>query len=812
GRMLLQRALRLAASGSGGGRCCRQRRSFQASRVPDPQLRNQLPSPVERDEFTVLKCLAGTVSVEADAVPHYAIDDSLFLRYRQGDLMLARRSGRNLARRFLQSDAAQLAQLNMECPPVPAWRPLRSVDGLENNEENLRLLIDLEQVDLSWRMYNKLISDGSGVSDDVKQSLLELLAYHAGSDPPLRDISPEEIYFADRPLVAPAMAELAAAWMASDNPARAVYRSLAQPVSLAAKAAMLKAHCRHGAYAECLDLYAEVAEDPQLDAESHVAALLAVGAHRRSWPAVLAAFRRLPGQPDASAYRALLSGLALAKDAPDGGRAKLVCSLLAEMRERGVETRLSLATGTAALRAAYADQLKNSLLDKLQGPTEWLSNPGLPPAARPGLLPSLLADLCSNPPDPLDTASPDDLAFFPTAAYLACRVYASRALSEQLDSLLHSGAFVSTLGTFKERRIVYEYHLLNLLTDRGADLDAAINYYSDRIEPSGVAMLSHLIRLMRKCVAKQAVHRLPGLMARCLQFAELTNPNILAPGKAFYRCAEIVEEMFADQHPAVRDPQFMAELRRSLAGFSDVLNNEFVYDRRRRRRDDALQISSIQSEMTSDHAATLIRLASQLPADSDREQALRLANQLDKCLTDKRVSSLSYCLALLELAAKMRQTPSYEQRAACLAVIELLDRTAHEFQAKRIDKSDTASLARLSNLAESASAFLANAGHRLSETQSDAHKRLSRAAAELRDRGAAGSSWARGGYDGDDDDEDKFSAKGVNDNDDDEAAWMAVEAAEAQAEAQASSRVRNDSTWTVPDSESEDDDDGNKGR
>uniref|UniRef100_A0A1I8JQJ6 Aa_trans domain-containing protein n=1 Tax=Macrostomum lignano TaxID=282301 RepID=A0A1I8JQJ6_9PLAT len=705
---------RPARERSGGGRAAVSGGSFQASRVPDPQLRNQLPSPVERDEFTVLKCLAGTVSVEADAVPHYSSTIALFLPTAKARPDAARRSGRNLARRFLQSDAAQLAQLNMECPPCRLGGPLRSVDGLAEQRGESE------------------IANRFGT-----ESLPGLLAiYRRPSDPPLRTSARRRSTSPDRaPLVAPAWPS----WrprldgFGHNAPSRL---SQSRPASQqpAHKAAMLKAHCRHGAYAECLDLYAEP-----------------LARTRRSWPAVLPPSAGCPGQPDASAYRALLSGLALAKDAPDGGRAKLVCSLLAEMRERGGETRLSLATALphCGLPTPISSRILCliSVWIRAPRPNRVAVEPGPAPGCRPGLLPSLLADLCSNPPDPLDHRQSGRPGLLPHSCLPGLPGLRQPALSEQLDSLLHSGAFL----LFGSDRAVWRCYA----------------------QPSD--------RLMRKCVAKQG--RAPAAPASWLGACSLPSSpirNILAPGKAFYRCAEIVEEMFADQHPLSEIPVYGRTCAGLWPGFSDVLNNEFVYDRS--GGDGTMrapELSAIQLQISS------ITVGDDLPADSDREQALRLANQLDKCLTDKRVSSLSYCLALLELAAKMRQTPSYEQRAACLAVIELLDRTAHEFQ--RIDKSDTASLARLSNLAESASAFLPTPGHRLSETQSSAAQT---AAAELRDRGAAGSSWARGGYDGDDDDEDKFFGERESTIRRRRGRLDGCRSCEAQAEAQASSRVR----------------------
>jgi len=141
---------------------------------------------VERGPTDILAALAGTVNKDMTA-PHYRYhDDPYLIPYKLGtkrEFILSRESGKNAAR-FIMSKHPDLFEHNrIEAePPITAFQPRAAYNRDNVTVELLDNLVKSFQVQDSIIVFELLWEKNKEIPEDLKQSLLELVAFYNESE------------------------------------------------------------------------------------------------------------------------------------------------------------------------------------------------------------------------------------------------------------------------------------------------------------------------------------------------------------------------------------------------------------------------------------------------------------------------------------------------------------------------------------------------------------------------------------------------------------------------------------------------------
>jgi len=145
-----------------------------------------IPPRIERGPTDLLEALAGTVGKDHTA-PHYRYhDDPWLIPYKNNskrDFTLSKEAGKKAAQYILNNhpDLFDHNRIVAE-PPITAFQPRAAYNRDNVTLELLDNLVTSFQVQDSIEVFNLLKEKGKEVPTDLKQSLLELVAFHNESE------------------------------------------------------------------------------------------------------------------------------------------------------------------------------------------------------------------------------------------------------------------------------------------------------------------------------------------------------------------------------------------------------------------------------------------------------------------------------------------------------------------------------------------------------------------------------------------------------------------------------------------------------
>lgn len=145
-----------------------------------------IPSRIKRSSTDILEALASTVSRDLSG-PHYKYHDDPYLTPASNlvkrTFSLSKEAGRKAAR-WIRDENASLFTHRPEEPFIQAFFPKITYNEESNvSEETLRNLIRMGSVSDAITVYQLSQSKGIELSDQVRQELLELVAYYNCEDP-----------------------------------------------------------------------------------------------------------------------------------------------------------------------------------------------------------------------------------------------------------------------------------------------------------------------------------------------------------------------------------------------------------------------------------------------------------------------------------------------------------------------------------------------------------------------------------------------------------------------------------------------------
>lgn len=168
-------AFRIAA----GGRFFSTKSVLRQSTSTEPE-KIVIPARVERGPTDILNALSGTVGYDPTA-PHYKYHDDPYLmpmsNVGKKTFAMAQEAGRKAAR-WIRQENSKLFRHQEADPPIRAFAPtMIYTEDSQVEETDLRRLIENVQVQDAIMVYNLLKKNSIEVSQELKQSLLELVCF-----------------------------------------------------------------------------------------------------------------------------------------------------------------------------------------------------------------------------------------------------------------------------------------------------------------------------------------------------------------------------------------------------------------------------------------------------------------------------------------------------------------------------------------------------------------------------------------------------------------------------------------------------------
>ena len=246
------------------------------------------------------------------------------------------KEGGRLAARYVfdkHADLFQGNQIEMH-PPIKAFMPKTLFRKENASEEMLKVYLEGFDVERASKVYEAMVAKGDPVSNESKQSLLEMLAYFEHEPAPDEHIV-EASRFQDEPKKG------SNAWETGCL-ADKIYSSMSPPTP-EARAAMLCGLAKARSYNRTNEAYQECrANKVRLSAAAYNAAIIMKGGREaeRNWRNVQLALKDMKAsgvRPNAGTFLALLSVLQrISKRQPEFAQ-PLVFSTIAEAKRCGIE-------------------------------------------------------------------------------------------------------------------------------------------------------------------------------------------------------------------------------------------------------------------------------------------------------------------------------------------------------------------------------------------------------------------------------------------------------------------------------------------
>jgi len=146
-----------------------------------------IPPRIERSPTDILEALASTVGKDYTA-PHYKYhDDPWLIPYKNNnkrDFILSKESGKKAARYIMNQHPDLFEHNRIEAePPITAFQPRAKYNRDNVTMELLDNLINSFQVQDSIEVYTLLKNKGKEIPAEIKQDLLELVAFYNEDEP-----------------------------------------------------------------------------------------------------------------------------------------------------------------------------------------------------------------------------------------------------------------------------------------------------------------------------------------------------------------------------------------------------------------------------------------------------------------------------------------------------------------------------------------------------------------------------------------------------------------------------------------------------
>jgi len=306
--------------------------------VRDLSTEIQIPARIDRGPTDILKAISATVGTDYTAPDYRYIDDPWLTPFTQNEkreFTIARESGREAARFILENHPSLFEKNRIEAePPITAFLPRAKYNQSNVTIELLENMILNHQVTDAVNVYELLVEKRKNVPDNLKQSLLESLAFYSEDEPLTVDT-----------IASKQMLPNIKSW-ATGGLAEKLYSELSDS---AARLAMLIGLARHNQPTRAIQMWNEMeANNDPIPVEGFNAYLVTITTDdvsklKEELTTTLSKMRALNVSPDANTLVSCLEGLVKTGNKHKGNYAaccELALSLLAEFKVANVNPSL----------------------------------------------------------------------------------------------------------------------------------------------------------------------------------------------------------------------------------------------------------------------------------------------------------------------------------------------------------------------------------------------------------------------------------------------------------------------------------------
>ncbi|CAH0391657.1 unnamed protein product [Bemisia tabaci] len=458
----------------------------------------KIPARIQRGPTDILRTLASTLTPDTTGA-HYKYHDDPFLippsNYAKRAFALSKESGRKAAQ-WVRQQHADLFDHKVAEPFIPIFAPKAVYDeNSEVNEAVLKTLIQSSSVSDAICVYELMEKKNIAVSDELKQSLLELVCFYNGKDGKSDEYLDEKWYTANQRTIA------RKTWQ-DGGFADKLFKSMNQTPE--AICTMIQGMTKYYQVNQAMSLYEEVLNKNLPISLETFNGLIRVSSFVREdfalrWQFVREIFDKMKSQEvmpniqTLNAALATLAAMATMKNCP-----KIALALITEFKQLGIEPSL----------ASFYHLLQ--IMFKREG-------------AKPPILNEILDFLETQ--GNLEARDAEDINFFVAAMNVCTYKLEDLNLAYRLNNVLHTGNNYDLMGDSLKESIYYR-NFFYLVCDLES-IEEIMNLYETVVPRIYTPEQSVMIKIIRAVDMNGATEYLPQLWSDAKLFEFNRSEDVL---------------------------------------------------------------------------------------------------------------------------------------------------------------------------------------------------------------------------------------------------------------------------------------------